>query len=62
LQAKTRPAAEVDALESGFARLVAGTQHHAQGMGETYKFMALAPSGVPTLFPFDIDFAAVHQG
>ena len=37
LQAPGRTAKEAEALEDALARLVAGTAHHAQGMGETYK-------------------------
>jgi hypothetical protein len=57
VQARKRSQEEIDALEDGFARLVASTKHHPQGMGETYKVMAITPAGVATPYPFNLDFS-----
>jgi hypothetical protein len=51
----------VEALEDGFARLVASTDHHPHGMGDTYKVMVLTPSGCKTPFPFNLDFSQYAQ-
>jgi hypothetical protein len=62
VQKKGRTQEEVDALEDGFARLVAGAEHHPQGMGDTYKVMALSPSSVKTPYPFGLDFSQFEGG
>lgn len=61
MQKADRPEEEVAALEEGFTRLVAGTEHHPQGMGKTYKVMALTPSGSKAPYPFGLDFAALEK-
>lgn len=48
---------EFKRLEDALARLAAGTQHHPNGMGETYKVMAITQNGVEAPFPFSIDFS-----
>lgn len=50
---------EAASIEGALTRLVAGADHHPDGMGETYKVVAMTRSGVKTPFPFDIDFAAL---
>jgi hypothetical protein len=50
---------EINKLEDVLARLAAGTLHHPDGMGETYKFMAITQHDVKTLFPFCIDFSSL---
>lgn len=60
LQSKRTPE-ECASLEDGFAMLVAGVEHHPQGMGETFKALAITPSRLATPYPFDIDFAALQR-
>ena len=62
VQKKGRTQEEADALEEGFARLVAGTEHHPQGMGDAYKVMVLAPSAVKAPIPFGPEYAPHHAG
>lgn len=45
--------------EAALSRLVAGTEHDPNGMGETYKVVAMTRTGVKTPFPLDIDFSAL---
>ena len=45
-------AKERDLLEDGFAMLIAGTEHHPQGMGQTFKVVTITPSKAPVRFPF----------
>jgi hypothetical protein len=39
---------------------VAGTRHHPQGMGETYKVMAITRANAKPPAPFDIDFSKLQ--
>lgn len=59
VQKEERTEEEVVALEDGFTRVVGGTEHHPQGMGKTYKVMALTSSSLPTPYPFNLDFASL---
>ena len=45
-------AEERDRLEDGFAMLIAGVEHHPQGMGQTFKVVTITPSEAPVRFPF----------
>jgi hypothetical protein len=57
VQKEGRSVEEATALEDALYRLVASTEHHKQGMGETYKVMAMTRKKVAAPFPFDLDIS-----
>ena len=62
VQKEGRTQQEAEALEDGFARLVAGMDYHPQGMGDTYKVMALVPYACKTPIPFGPEYSPSPAG